>query len=111
MLTLDWLQLADKLPLLCAAAAGQVAVTVFIGVSVTYSLMGRGREGAAATGGFVGFGLGPMPVGLAVMRRLYASVGATPRAMLAITLAASLYRDTANALILAALFRWFGVGG
>ena len=111
MLTLDWLQLADKLPLLFAAAAGQVAVIAFIGVTVVYPLMGRGREGAAATGGFVGFGLGAMPVGLAVMRRLNASVGATPRALLAITLAASLYQDTANALILAALFRWLGVGG
>ena len=111
MLTLDWLQLADKLPLLFAAAAGQVAITKFIGVTVVCTLMGRGREGAAATGGFVDFGLGAMPVGLAVMRGLNASVGDTPRALLAITLAASLFPNTANALILAALSRWFGVGG
>jgi len=52
-----------------------------------------------------------MPVGLAVMRRLNATFGETPRALLAITLAASLYQDTANALILTALFRWFGTGG
>ena len=42
------------------------------------------------------------------MRRLNATFGETPRALLAITLAASLYTDTANALILAALFRWLG---
>jgi ESS family glutamate:Na+ symporter len=49
-----------------------------------------------------------MPVGLAVMRRLNTTFGDTPRALLAITLAASLYTDTANALILAAFFRWLG---
>jgi ESS family glutamate:Na+ symporter len=110
MLSLDWLQLADKLPLLLTAAAAQVVATAFIGVAVVYTLMGRGHEGAAAAGGFVGFGLGAMPVGLAVMRRLNTRIGATPRALLAITLAASLFQDTANALILATLFRWLGVG-
>jgi ESS family glutamate:Na+ symporter len=108
MLSLDWLQLIDKLPLLLTAAVGQALVSAFIGVAVVYTLMGRGREGAAAAGGFVGFGLGAMPVGLAVVRRLNARLGATPRALLAITLAASLFPDTANALILAALFRWLG---
>jgi hypothetical protein len=42
-------------------------------------------------------------------RREGRSLSRTPRALLAITLAASLYTDTANALILAAFFRWFGV--
>jgi ESS family glutamate:Na+ symporter len=49
-----------------------------------------------------------MPVGLAVMRRLNARFGDTPRALLAITLAASLFQDTANALILTATFGWLG---
>jgi ESS family glutamate:Na+ symporter len=108
MLTLDWAELAEKLPMLLAGAAAQAAVTVLIAVVVVYTLFGRDREAAAASGGFIGFSLGAMPVGLAVMRRLNNSVGETPRALLAITLAASLYTDTANALILAALFRWLG---
>ncbi|MDZ7589360.1 MAG: sodium/glutamate symporter [Rubrivivax sp.] len=108
MLSLDWLQLIDKLPLLLTAAIVQALVTAFIGVAVVFTLMGRGREGAAAAGGFVGFGLGAMPVGLAVVRRFNARLGATPRALLAITLAASLFPDTVNALILTALFRWLG---
>jgi ESS family glutamate:Na+ symporter len=49
-----------------------------------------------------------MPVGLAVMRRLNLRYGDTPRAILAITLAASLFPDTANALALAALFARLG---
>ena len=108
MLTLDWAELAAKLPMLLAGAAVQVTVTVLIAVLVVYTLFGRDRDAAAASGGFIGFSLGAMPVGLAVMRRLNTTFGETPRALLAITLAASLYTDTANALILAAFFRWFG---
>jgi ESS family glutamate:Na+ symporter len=108
MLTLDWAALVETLPMLLAGAAVQVVVTVFIAAVVVYPLFGRDREAAAASGGFIGFSLGAMPVGLAVMRRLNATVGETPRALLAITLAASLYTDTANALVIAALFRWLG---
>lgn len=78
------------------------------GALVVYTLFGRDRDAAAASGGFIGFSLSAMPVGLAVMRRLNATLGETSRALLAITLAASLYTDTANALIIAALFRWLG---
>jgi ESS family glutamate:Na+ symporter len=108
MLTLDWAELSSKLPMLLAGAAVQATVTVLIAVLVVYTLFGRDRDAAAASGGFIGFSLGAMPVGLAVMRRLNATFGDTPRALLAITLAASLYTDTANALILAAFFRWLG---
>ncbi|MCU0765656.1 MAG: hypothetical protein MUF32_06665 [Burkholderiaceae bacterium] len=66
-------------------------------------------DAAAAAGGFIGFGLGAMPVDLAVMRGLSARYGDAPRAMLAITLAASLFPDTANALALTALFAWLGI--
>jgi ESS family glutamate:Na+ symporter len=108
MMSLDWIQLVEKLPLLLAGAALQALITVAIAVLVVYVLFGRDREAAAASGGFIGFSLGAMPVGLAVMRRLNTTFGETPRALLAITLAASLYTDTVNALIIAALFRWLG---
>jgi ESS family glutamate:Na+ symporter len=108
MLSLDWTALVQDLPMLLTTAGVQVAVTILIAVLVVYLLFGRDREAAAAAGGFIGFSLGAMPVGLAVMRRLNTRFGETPRALLAITLAASLYTDTANALIIAALFRWLG---
>jgi ESS family glutamate:Na+ symporter len=87
MLSLDWVSLFEHIPMLLTAAAVQVVTTVIIAVLLVYTLFGRGREGAAATGGFIGFSLGAMPVGLAVMRRLNARFGDTPRALLAITLA------------------------
>ncbi len=108
MLTLDWAQLTEKLPMLLAGALVQAAVTVLVAVLVVYTLFGRDREAAAASGSFIGFSLGAMPVGLAVMRRMNATFGETPRALLAITLAASLYTDTANALILSVFFRLLG---
>lgn len=108
MLSLDWAALVSDLVMLFAAAAAQVAVTVAVAVGIVYLGFGRDRDAAAATGGFIGFSLGAMPVGLAVMRRLNARFGETPRALLAITLAASLYTDTANALVIAAILRWLG---
>ena len=72
-------------------------------------LFGRGTEGAAATGGFIGMSLGAMPVGLAVMRRLSLRFGDTPRALFAITLAASLFTDLANAFGITGFFRWLGL--
>jgi ESS family glutamate:Na+ symporter len=92
--------------LLFTAALAQVVVTVLIAVTLVYSLFGRGPEGAAATGGFIGMSLGAMPVGLAVMRRFNSRFGDTPRALLAITLAASLFTDLANALGITGFFRW-----
>jgi len=109
LLSLDWIALLDHLPMLLAAGLAQVVGTVVIAVGIIYLLMGRDRDAATAAGGFIGFGLGAMPVGLAVMRGLNVRYGETPRAMLAITLAASLFPDTANALALTALFSWLGL--
>lgn len=106
LLGLDWAALARHLPMLLTAAAVQVVSVAAIAVALVYLPMGRDRDAAAASGGFVGFALGAMPVGLAVMRRLSTRFGDTPRALLAVTLAASLFTDTANALFLAAMFGW-----
>jgi ESS family glutamate:Na+ symporter len=106
LLSLDWSVLLAHLPMLLTASVVQVAVIVAIACGVIYLLDGRDRDAAAAAGGFMGFGLGAMPVGLAVMRRLNARFGDTPRALLGVTIAASLFQDTANALLLTAAFRW-----
>ncbi len=109
MLSLDWVELVKHLPLLFTAALAQTAITVAVAVLVVHPLFGRGAEGAAATGGFIGMSLGAMPVGLAVMRRLSLQFGDTPRALFAITLAASLFTDLANALGITGFFRWLGM--
>jgi ESS family glutamate:Na+ symporter len=64
------------------------------------------REGAVAAGGFMGFGLGAMPVGLSVMQRITLQHGAAPRAFLVVTLAASLVQDLINAGVVQAALSW-----
>jgi ESS family glutamate:Na+ symporter len=108
LLSLDWSSLVAHLPMILSATVVQIAAVALIAFAVVYLLDGRDRDAAAASGGFVGFALGAMPVGLAVMRRLNARYGETPRALLGISIAASLFQDTANALLLTLAFRWLG---
>ena len=61
---------------------------------------------AVAAGGFMGFGLGAMPVGLTVMQRITLQHGAAPRAFLVVTLAASLVQDLINAGAVQAALAW-----
>ena len=95
------------LPLL-ASLAVQILVVSAVALLLVYPLLGRGYEGAVAAGGFIGFAMGAMPVGLGVMRRMTDRHGPAPRAMLAITLAAALFADTANALLVNLGFAWLG---
>jgi len=73
LLGLDWIALLDHLPMLLSVAVLQAVGVVVVAVAVIYLLMGCDRDAATAAGGFVGFGMGAMPVGLAVMRRLSAT--------------------------------------
>jgi ESS family glutamate:Na+ symporter len=107
MLGLQLAAVGDAVGLIVVAAIAQVLITAAIAVVFVYPLL-KGRDGAIGAAGFVGFGLGAMPVGLAAMKRLALTYGDAPRAFLTITLAASLFTDTANALIVQAFLTWFG---
>lgn len=102
MLGLQLAAVGDSMAMILTAAAVQVLLVAAIAVLAVYPLM-KGRDGAVGAAGFVGFGLGAMPVGLAAMKRLVINYGDAPRAFLVITLAASLFTDTANAIIVQAL--------
>lgn len=69
-----------------------------ISALLVFPLPGRDRDAAIVSGGYIGFALGAMPIGLGTMRRLADILGPAPRAFLIITLAASLFTDTANAV-------------
>jgi ESS family glutamate:Na+ symporter len=89
---------------LTAMFVAQVTIVVLVALLLVFPLMGRDRQAAIAAGGFIGFALGAMPVGLGTMRRLSESIGPAPRAFLVITLAASLFADAANAIGITTLF-------
>ena len=107
MLGLQLAAVGDSVGLVAVAVLAQIVLTALIAALLVYPLL-KGRDGAIGAAGFVGFGLGAMPVGLAAMKRLALKYGEAPRAFLVITLAASLFTDTANALIVQGFLTWFG---
>jgi len=107
MLGLQLAAVGDSVGLIAAAAVAQVLFTTLLAVAVVYPVL-KGRDGALGAAGFVGFGLGAMPVGLSAMQRLALKYGDAPRAFLVITLAASLVTDTANALVVQSFLTWLG---
>jgi len=99
--------------LILSAVALQCMVTALIAVTLVRYAAARGasgaqaaRDGAVAAGGFMGFGLGAMPVGLSVMQRIVLQHGAAPRAFLVVTLAASLVQDLINAGVVQGVLSW-----
>ena len=106
MLGLQLDAVGDAVGMIAAAVVAQVLFTSLLAALLVYPLL-KGRDGAIGAAGFIGFGLGAMPVGLAAMKRLALKYGDAPRAFLVITLAASLFTDTANALVVQWFLTWF----
>jgi ESS family glutamate:Na+ symporter len=108
MLSLDLSTIARYAAPLATALVAQVAATALIAIVLVNAALRGGHEGAVGSGGFIGFGLGAMPVGLATMKRIVQKVGPAPRAFIVVTLAAALFQDTANAILVRAFFWWLG---
>jgi len=77
----------------------QIGMTVAIAYLVLFRLLGRDYEAAVTAGGFMGFGLSPMPVAMATMDEGTRRYGAAPKAFLLVTPAGSFFVDLANAFV------------
>ena len=108
MLSLKLWELAPYAMLLAAVLAAQLLLVTAISALLVFPLLGRDRDAAIVSGGYIGFALGAMPIGLGTMRRLADTLGPAPRAFLIITLAASLFTDTANAVAIQVFLNLFG---
>jgi len=113
LMSLDLAAVFRAAGLILSAVVLQCVVTALIAVTLVRHAAARGseasqaaRDGAVAAGGFMGFGLGAMPVGLSVMQRITLQHGAAPRAFLVVTLAASLVQDLINAGAVQATLSW-----
>jgi ESS family glutamate:Na+ symporter len=113
LMSLDLAAVFRAAGLILSAVVLQCIVTALIAVTLVRYAATRGsqesqaaRDGAVAAGGFMGFGLGAMPVGLSVMQRITLQHGAAPRAFLVVTLAASLVQDLINAGAVQATLSW-----
>ena len=99
MISLQLAQLSRAaLPLLLILAV-QTALTVVMARTLVFRLMGRDREAAMMTAGFVGFGLGATSNALASMRELAARFGPAPRAFLIVPIVGAFLIDFTNALV------------
>ena len=113
LMSLDLLAVLRAAGLILSALVLQCLVTMLIAVTIVRHAASMGahgaqaaRDGAVAAGGFMGFGLGAMPVGLSVMQRITLQHGAAPRAFLVVTLAASLVQDLINAGVVQGVLSW-----
>jgi glutamate:Na+ symporter, ESS family len=113
LMGLDLAAVFRAVGLILSAVVLQCVVTGLIAVTLVRYAAARGaqgsqaaRDGAVAAGGFMGFGLGAMPVGLSVMQRITLQHGAAPRAFLVVTLAASLVQDLINAGVVQTALAW-----
>jgi ESS family glutamate:Na+ symporter len=113
LMSLDLLAVLRAAGLILSAVLLQCLVTMLVAVTIVRHAASRGgqgaqaaRDGAVAAGGFMGFGLGAMPVGLSVMQRITLQHGAAPRAFLVVTLAASLVQDLINAGVVQGVLSW-----
>jgi ESS family glutamate:Na+ symporter len=93
-----WLIGAALGPLLVNVIA-QVVLTAAVAYCVLFRLLGRDYDAALTAGGFLGFGLSSMAVGMATMDKVAERLGPSPKAFLLITLAGSFFVDLANAFI------------
>lgn len=99
MISLQLAQLSRAaLPLLLILAV-QTALTVLLARTLVFRLMGRDREAAMMTAGFVGFGLGATSNALASMRELAARFGPAPRSFLIVPIVGAFLIDFTNALV------------
>ena len=93
-----WLIGAALGPLLINVIA-QVVLTAAVAYLVLFRLLGRDYDAALTAGGFLGFGLSSMAVGMATMDKVAERLGPSPKAFLLITLAGSFFVDLANAFL------------
>lgn len=77
----------------------QVIVASAIAYYLLFKLLGRDYDAALTTGGFLGFGLSSMTVGMASMDQVASRYGPSPKAFLLVTLAGSFFVDLANAFL------------
>jgi glutamate:Na+ symporter, ESS family len=76
----------------------QVVVSAAIAYFVLFRRLGSDYDAALTVGGFLGFGLSSMTVGMASMDKVASRYGPSPKAFLLVTLAGSFFVDLANAL-------------
>jgi glutamate:Na+ symporter, ESS family len=93
-----WTLQAAIVPLVVNVAV-QVVVASAVAIFLLFRWLGRDYDAAVTVGGFLGFGLSSMAVGMSSMDKVASRYGPSPKAFLLVTLAGSFFVDLANAMI------------
>ncbi len=106
MLSLKLWELIPFAGLLAAVIVAQVVLIVALAAFVLFPVLGRDRRRGDRVGRLPHRLRDGRDAGGRTMRRLAETLGPAPHAFLIITLAASLFTDTANAIAIQALLDW-----
>jgi ESS family glutamate:Na+ symporter len=99
-----WTLGAAVVPLMVNVAL-QVVVSSAVAIFILFRWLGRDYDAAVTVGGFLGFGLSSMAVGMSSMDKVASRYGPSPKAFLLITLAGSFFVDLANAFIVQTMLK------
>ena len=83
----------------------QIVLIILVGYLLLFRALGRDYDAALTVGGFIGFGLSSMAVGMATMDKVAQRYGPSAKAFLLITLAGSFFVDLANAFVVQLFLR------
>ena len=83
----------------------QVGVSAAVAYFLLFRWLGRDYDAAVTFGGFLGFGLSSMAVGMSSMDKVASRYGPSPKAFLLITLSGSFFVDLANAFIVQVMLK------
>ncbi|OGU31765.1 MAG: hypothetical protein A2X67_05730 [Ignavibacteria bacterium GWA2_55_11] len=85
----------------------QVVIAALFTLFIVFRFMGRDYDGAVASAGFIGFGLGTTANAVANMQTLEERFGAAPRAFLTVPIVGGFFIDFTNALVINGFLNWW----
>ena len=92
-------ELGDIIAPLMTIIVCQIVASVAVAYFILFRLLGRNYDAAVTVGGFLGYAISSMPVAMATMEKVTTRYGASPNAILWITLAGSFFVDLINAFL------------
>jgi len=84
----------------------QVLVIIVFVRFIIFNCMGKDYDASVISAGFIGFGLGATPIGLANMNAITHKYGPSPKAFLVIPLVGAFFIDIINALVINFFASW-----
>ena len=109
LISLKLTHLSTVLLPVALALTAQVALAVVYARWAVFTFCGRNYEAAATATGFLGLTLGATPVGMANIQAVNDRFGPSPQALLVVPMIGAGVLDIANAFVIEAYLRFYGI--